>query len=205
MSATDGVWMRSDSQQYQQYLSGKYLPGRGLYLRTLMYPKYLRELSHGPAGSVVDLGCGNGEFLDYCRTRGVDATGVDSNPYLIEMCRARSLKVTTGDILTYRHESPVPRAVCDNVLEHLDLPQLDMFFRNFRQIAVPGARLLAIVPGKAGYRCDPTHKTFVTPELISQQAQQHRFTVVRRFYMPLNWRWPGNWLYLNMTAYTLLF
>lgn len=197
--------MQSDSQQYQQYLSGKYLPGRGLYLRTLLYPKYLRELSQGPAGPVVDLGCGNGEFLDYCRSRGVPAAGVDSNPHLIELCRAKGLAVTMGDILAYRPESPVRRAVCDNVLEHLDRPRLDAFFDNFRQIAAPGARLLAVVPGKAGYRCDPTHKTFVTPEVIGELAQQHRFTVARRFHMPLNWQWPGDWLYLNMTAYTLLF
>lgn len=197
--------MRSDSQQYHEYLSGKYLPGRGLYLRMLLYPKYLRELSQESAGPIVDLGCGNGEFLDHCRSRGIQATGVDSNPHLIEMCRARGLTVTMGDILTWRPELPMHRAVCDNVLEHLDRPQLDAFFGNFRQIAAPGARLLAIVPGKAGYRSDPTHKTFVTPELINELARQHRFSVVRRSCMPLNWQWPGNWLYLNMTAYTLLF
>jgi SAM-dependent methyltransferase len=197
--------MQSDSQQYQQYLSGKYLPGRGLYLRMLLYPKYLRELSQGAEGPAVDLGCGTGEFLDYCRGRGVPATGVDANPHLVEMCRAKGLTVTVGDILSYVPESPVRRAVCDNVLEHLDREQLVAFFGNFRQIAAPGARLLVIVPGNAGYRSDPTHKTFVTPELICELAEQHRFTVVRRFYMPLNRQWPGNWLYLNMAAYTLLF
>ena len=178
--------MRSDSQQYHEYLSGKYLPGRGLYLRMLLYPKYLRELSPSPAGPVTDLGCGNGAFLDYCRRRGIAATGVDSNPHLVEVCRRKGLSVTSGDILAYRPESPVGRAVCDNVLEHLDRGQLDAFFGNFRQVAAPRARLLVIVPGEAGYRSDPTHKTFVTPQVIAELSGQHGFTVLREFCMPLN-------------------
>lgn len=44
-----------------------------------------------PGDSVLDLGCGFGDFRQYCRTRGLDIgyTGVDINERLVEAARER--------------------------------------------------------------------------------------------------------------------
>ena len=44
---------------------------------------------------VLDVGCGRGEFLELLREQGIRARGLDLNPEMVEVCRARGLEVTT--------------------------------------------------------------------------------------------------------------
>ena len=40
---------------------------------------------------VLDVGCGRGEFLELLRDAGIPAKGLDLNPEMVEVCRARGL------------------------------------------------------------------------------------------------------------------
>jgi SAM-dependent methyltransferase len=53
------------------------------------------------AGSVLDIGCGRGEFLELLSARGVSASGIDVNPEMVDTCRARGLDVVEADGVTY--------------------------------------------------------------------------------------------------------
>jgi len=61
-----------------------------------------------PRVSVLDLGCGRGEWLELLRNEGYTARGVDWNRFLVEDCRARQLEVEQGDAL--EHLGGVPDA-----------------------------------------------------------------------------------------------
>jgi O-antigen chain-terminating methyltransferase len=50
-------------------------------------------------GTVLDLGCGRGEFLGLCQENGIDAQGVDLNEQMVEICRDKGLECQQGDIL----------------------------------------------------------------------------------------------------------
>ena len=95
--------------------------------------------------------------------------------------------------------------VCDNVIEHLGREDMDRFFENAKQIFEPGGKLLVIVPGKKGFARDPTHQTFVTSELMSEVCRQHSLAIESVLYAPINSRVAGNFLYLNMALFTLVF
>lgn len=56
--------METQGPEYLEHLKNKYHLGRSLYLTTLVYPRYLKEIS---PGDVWDFGCGLGEFLSYCK------------------------------------------------------------------------------------------------------------------------------------------
>jgi len=75
------------------------------------------------ASDVLDLGCGRGEFLTLLRDRGISARGIDANPEMAEVCRARGLDVRHGDALTYLVSLPddsLGGLVALQVVEHLE-------------------------------------------------------------------------------------
>lgn len=49
--------------------------------------------------TVLDLGCGRGEFLDLLSQNNIPAEGMDINEQMIAICRERGLNCRTGDIL----------------------------------------------------------------------------------------------------------
>ena len=51
--------------------------------------------------NVLDIGCGRGEFLDLLREQGIAAKGLDLNPEMVEVCRARGLDATARDARSY--------------------------------------------------------------------------------------------------------
>src|SRR5438445_8229241 len=107
--------MRTDEKQYSDYLDAKYLPGRSLYLRWIFYPKLFRTFRG--TDTIVDLGCGTGEFLNACRRRNREAIGIDSNETLVARCREQGFKVESDSIceLTSLKNRQFKYAVCDNV------------------------------------------------------------------------------------------
>jgi SAM-dependent methyltransferase len=75
------------------------------------------------ASDVLDLGCGRGEFLGLLRDRGISGRGIDANPEMAEVCRARGLDVRHGDALTYLASLPddsLGGLVALQVVEHLE-------------------------------------------------------------------------------------
>jgi glycosyltransferase involved in cell wall biosynthesis/SAM-dependent methyltransferase len=76
----------------------------------------------GPAGWVLDLGCGRGEFMDALRDRGIDSRGVDLNQGMVAICREKGHQVELGDALDYlRHldAGSVPAVFGAQFVEHL--------------------------------------------------------------------------------------
>jgi SAM-dependent methyltransferase len=195
--------MRTDSKRYSDYLEAKYLPGRRLYLQWVFYPKLLRRL--GETGTIFDLGCGTGEFLNFCRKRRRKATGVDSNEILAEKCRQQGFDVLVDNIcqISTLSNASVNRAICDNVLEHLDLAELRLFFRRLNCLLAPGGVLICVVPGVRGFKCDPTHKTFVCYELLSDLLRVASLRIKRRYYHPLNIPRVDRAWYLNMQVFEI--
>src|SRR5512139_2759190 len=50
---------------------------------------------------VVDLGCGDGDFVELLREQGVEAFGVDNDPVSMQHLRARQIPVVEADVVAY--------------------------------------------------------------------------------------------------------
>ena len=195
--------MKTDSQAYSDYLRAKYFPGRRLYLRWFFYPRLFRRFT--TTETIVDLGCGTGEFLRYCRKKHRDVLGVDSNELLANRCRREGFKIIIDNIceLNAFNGQLFKYAICDNVLEHLEQVELDNFFNRLQTLLLPGGILICIVPGVRGFKCDPTHKTFIHSELLAALLKERSLKIVNRYYHPINLTKIDTYLYLNMQVFEI--
>ena len=194
--------METTSEEYKDHLENKYLPGRDKYLQWFFYPKILRQFSNK---AIVDLGCGTGEFLRYLTIKKREFSGIDNNQFLVDTCVKAGFKVLMDDVTKLETVTNTDNAVIDNVLEHLDLEQNDLFFKAIKSKMNKGGTLVVIVPDKKGYKYDPTHKTFVNPDLIQQWCKKNDLTLEKNFRHPFNWSFIGRILYLNMQVFKIKF
>lgn len=192
--------MKTSEEQYTELLRAKYLPGRSLYLRYLVYPRILKRLK---AGSVVDMGCGFGEFLKYLCSNGRYVLGLDSNPHNVEICINYGLPAKLGDILTYKSEIKFDNAILDNVLEHLDMNEIEVFFSNIRNLVGNGGRLIIIVPCAKGQLKDPTHRTYVTGDVIKSFCDRHHIHLAETVNIPTPYEFIGKYFYLQMRMFVM--
>lgn len=94
-------------------------------------------------GSILDLGCSTGNFIQHDPERIV---GLDIDPDALNVARARGFDCLRGDVTD---GMPFPancfRAVnCDSVLEHVDEPL--HLLREIRRVLAPGGTLVVITP-----------------------------------------------------------
>ena len=86
-----------------------------------------RQLSFLPyfekCTSVLDVGCGRGEFLEILRDNNIAGTGIDLDADMITYCRSRQLNVEQSDAITYLEnieDKSIDGIFIDQVVEHLE-------------------------------------------------------------------------------------
>lgn len=130
--------------------------GPGLDIQDPGFQRYLARLAGRrldilakatrPPGTLLDVGCGTGEFLAVARDRGWNVTGVDPVADAAEFCRAqRGLDVKTGLL----QDVGLPERAFDvvsaaHVLEHM--PKATEFLAMVARWARPGGHVLIEVP-----------------------------------------------------------
>ncbi|MBI5878444.1 MAG: class I SAM-dependent methyltransferase [Chloroflexi bacterium] len=101
-----------------------------------------------PGALVLDVGCGQGDFMELLRARGCQPRGVDSDPRMVKACNARGLSVHLGDALEYLRGSAgtFDGIFLSNVIEHFPASQaVGLFALAFRALK-PGGTFLVAVP-----------------------------------------------------------
>lgn len=83
-----------------------------------------RQLPKIPkTGKVLDLGCGNGNFVAKLTSAGITAEGVDFDPNAVQQAKSAGLNVNLGDITYYEGETTKFDIVTMNhVIEHIHNP-----------------------------------------------------------------------------------
>jgi 2-polyprenyl-3-methyl-5-hydroxy-6-metoxy-1,4-benzoquinol methylase len=152
------------------------------------YVSYLRKAAQaiGPGARFLDLGCGRGELLELARGAGLAATGVESDPALVEACRALGLDARAGDLfdtLWAEPEEALAGVTAIQVVEHLSWAGVrtlvDLAYQRIRQ---GGCLILETINPSSAYAMrtfyvDPTHRQPVPSEmshfLLSQAGFRH--------------------------------
>jgi SAM-dependent methyltransferase len=192
--------MKTSEERYTKLLRATYLPGRSWYLRCLIYPRILSRLIEGP---IIDMGCGFGDFLKYLSIKGRYAMGLDSNLQHVEICKKLGLIAKLGDILNFQSDIKFNNVILDNVLEHLDLNEIEFFYSNIRNIVCKGGRLIIIVPCLKGQERDPTHKTYITKDIVESLCKRHHINLIETVNIPTPFFFIGNYLYLQMRMFVM--
>ena len=144
---------------------------------------------------VLDIGCGRGEFLELLRSFGVEATGVEIDPDLVEEGRAAGFEIALEDGVLHLASLPdgsLGAITLLQVVEHLSPQQvIDLVAIARRKLRPGGAIMIETVNPQSLYTfahsfyLDPTHGNPVHPAYLKFLFEQAGWTKVR-----IDWRSP---------------
>lgn len=125
--------------------------------------------------TMVDIGCGRGEWLSLLREAGYDGIGIDLNDRNVSICRDKGFEVVKGDGIAWlreRENQSLGLISVFHVIEHLPLAQLNALLVEALRSLKPGGVLILETPNPenlvtAAHRfyTDPTHKNPIPPDL----------------------------------------
>ena len=151
-----------------------------------------RFADHSP---VLDIGCGRGEFMELLRESGVETTGVEIDPVLVEEGRAAGFEISRGDGVL--HLAAVPDGslggiVLLQVVEHLTPQQVvDLVAVARHKLRGGGLMVVETVNPQSLYTfahsfyLDPTHANPVHPAYLKFLFEQSGWKDVA-----IEWRSP---------------
>lgn len=152
------------------------------------YEQFIASLAirHGP---LLDIGCGDGSFLEVVRDCGIECVGIDSNRCMVEACLDELLEVHLGDAVEVMRTLPdasFEAVVSLHVVEHLSGPALRALLSESVRLLRPGGVLafetpkVASVPTLADhYFADPTHRMPRHHSFYGFLLEQHGLVDVR--------------------------
>ena len=145
--------------------------------------------------NLLDIGCGTGEFLLFCKKSGMIVTGIEPNE------KARNFAITTNNIPVFDENEleVIPSASFDiitmwHVLEHVH--NLNDRLQKIGQLIKPGGIVVIAVPNSNSWDAKhyhsvwaaydlPRHLYHFTENTIYRLAEKHDFTI--KNILPLKW------------------
>lgn len=124
---------------------------------------------------VLDIGCGNGEFLQILQEAGHEAVGVDIDPAMVQQCRAQGLTAHEADVVTWlpTQAGQYDAIFSSNVIEHLGAQTVQTIVEGAYAALRPGGLLLLGTPNPESaivqlyeYWRDPTHVRLYSRQLL---------------------------------------
>jgi SAM-dependent methyltransferase len=182
-------------KSYLEVTYNESLVPRTSYPRKLV--NYLIKRFRIETGSILDVGCGRGEFLESFQIAGFDVSGVDLSPNLDVL--SKRFKVKQGDFeresLPYKDES-FDYIFSKSVIEHLHQPEklLDECYRLLK----PGGKIIIMCPSWVHtywgpFYIDHTHVTPFTLPSLRQVLKLSGFNVLESQHfiqLPFVWKRP---------------
>lgn len=183
----------------EEYFKGNETVG---YSNYLSLEKRLKELSKQrwkfltaiigkrDFGSILDIGCATGEFLDTAQKNGWSALGIEISKFASEIAKKRyGLQIITGAL----KDQCIPENTFDvitmwDVIEHLSYPQNDLKIINkslkdegFLLICTPNVGSLRSKREGSdwyGYRVSREHLLFFSRKTIEKMLEETNFKVI---------------------------
>lgn len=151
---------------------------------------YTRDLVRQFSGRVLDVGCGMGEFLRSYQP----SIGVDYNFHFARFCQANGASTNCASIFSLPYpDNTFAGVLVSNVLEHLEQPEAGLL--EAVRVTQPGGRVVVTCPYEAGFRYDPTHLTFITPQRMRELATLSATRLARLYSFPPATGLLGKFLY----------
>jgi O-antigen chain-terminating methyltransferase len=138
--------------------------------------------------TLIDLGCGRGEWLELLAEKPWEAIGVDANPDQVSRCRALGLDVYLEDALEHlknRPDNSVDVITAFHIVEHIPFSELVALLNQCHRVLKLGGRLVLETPnpenlivGANTFYLDPTHVHPLPPPLLSFTVEECGFIQV---------------------------
>jgi O-antigen chain-terminating methyltransferase len=140
-------------------------------------------------GTVLDIGCGRGEWLALLRQANIAARGIDLNGAMAAQAREQGLDVAEGDAIAFLRSAPgesLAAVTGFHIVEHLAFRDLVALFDSAYAALAPEGFVLFETPnpenlvvGACTFHYDPTHNKPLPPDFLRFIAETRGFTDVR--------------------------
>jgi 2-polyprenyl-3-methyl-5-hydroxy-6-metoxy-1,4-benzoquinol methylase len=152
---------------------------------------YLTYFKNG--GSVLDIGCGRGEFLELLREASIPARGIDINQEMVDHCRAKGLEVSREEGLNFLQglaDENLGGIFLSQVIEHLDQESLRELVRvSFAKLKAGGVLLAETINPQClstfsgAFYLDLSHNNPIHPEAARFLWESFGFRKVEILYV----------------------
>jgi 2-polyprenyl-3-methyl-5-hydroxy-6-metoxy-1,4-benzoquinol methylase len=164
---------------FDQGLTGTDRFYRGLSLNPAYYanhrPEFARTLKWVrslPVRTVLDVGCGDGAFLDEAREAGLETYGIELNKYAREKARSKGHQVVDSFLQNLDTSLRYDLVVAFQVLEHVADPV--QFLQLMARVVRPRGYLAVAVPNHGGlYRLAPLDPHTWPPHHVTRWTLSH--------------------------------
>lgn len=151
-------------------------------------PVVRAALERTRGGTVLDVGCGRGEWLQLLQRENIEARGIDLNTVMVAECRALGVAVEQADVLTHLRglpESSLAVVTGMHIVEHIPFAALVALFDESLRVLKPGGVVIFETPnpenlmvGACNFYMDPTHRNPLPPALLEYVAGARGFAHV---------------------------
>jgi len=102
-------------------------------------------------GNTLEIGCGNGEFLNKLQKKGFNCSGLDFNQHAIDEAKKKGLNVVNSTLKEYTKTSNAKfdNIVLFQILEHIF--DINDFFNDLIRLLKPNGQILVAVPNNDSY------------------------------------------------------
>jgi len=135
--------------------------------------------------SVLEIGFGNGEFLQYCRSNSWDVSGVEINQFLVQEAKDKGFtNIYLFEEFLQQKNKKYDYIFAFDVLEHVEKNKLEGLFSLFNELLKEGGIFIARFPngdsplGLPYQNGDLTHETFIGSGAIKSLANNNSFASV---------------------------
>ncbi len=186
--------MRMESNDYLEF-ENKFRGDRERIIDAFNIYEPLIELAiqHDPSANLVDIGCGRGEWLQKCRDKFDDCTGIESDLSMIKVCRDNGLNVIAGDAIDKLSEfasASVSIITIFHVIEHLEHENLIKLFNQCQRVLSDDGLLImetpsidSLIVSTKSFYIDHTHVNPINPDAVCFYIEKAGFSNVKHFYI----------------------
>jgi 2-polyprenyl-3-methyl-5-hydroxy-6-metoxy-1,4-benzoquinol methylase len=146
--------------------------------------------------NVLEIGCGEGTFLQKMKDSDIGGYGIDLNEDLILYCRRKGLKAEIHDALTHLrslNDKALDGVFAAHVIEHMQLYELKQLLEVTYAKMQFGSNIILVIPNILNmtvssntFYMDPTHINHLHPEVIKFLLESCGFRDIQeRFYQPV--------------------
>ena len=180
---------------YNEY-SGFFKSQRDKYFKNIL-SNHFRNIP-----LVVDVGCGQGDFLTQAKELGINAEGIDDKDFWVTRCVKKGLKVKKGSIFEIPYDdNSVDGIFLQSVLEHAD--PVKSMKEISRVIKNEGIVAISCPTPEKHFWDDPTHVRPYTIKSLSTLFEMFGFKVTHKNYvfaelLGMTVTWNGLFKWLNL-------
>jgi SAM-dependent methyltransferase len=177
-------------------------------IRRRYFKLVLEKFASKPNARLLDYGCGPGDMLLECQTRGIECVGIDNSERSVEFAKERGLSVLLGDIDSLPPDIGLFDVIfLQSVIEHVPNP-IELVEKLKVRLKDDGVLILSAPTPSCHFWDDPTHirpytaKSFYTLGQICGLESQ-TISYVFSFLMGFEIRNPLFYMVMNLSPFVV--